>query len=241
MWIDDIVFHQASSKLTVVGWVPRKTVVVVGRSNSIKRECNSSAFLDDKVPVFKRSGGGGTVVLHPGVVVISVGAWVNSYYRNDLYFREINSSLIETLASEWQVFSELKQRGVSDIALGGRKIVGTSMYRSRNYLLFQSSILVENRIEEIERYLRHPSKEPNYRNGKSHRVFCSSISQELEQNVESNSVCRLFSDLFVGNVIDKINRNLIVPPNDQLKYIRNKASNEFFLEEKCINYWSHTF
>ncbi len=138
----------------------------------------------------KRYGGGGAVVLHPGCVVLSLGIWVKDYYQNQRYFCALNKAVIKHLASFWPSLGELQQNGISDIAYRGKKIAGTSLFRSRNYLLYQASILIEDRLDLIDRYLKHPSREPEYRQGKSHRQFLSCLNQILDHPVETKEVAR---------------------------------------------------
>lgn len=66
-------------------------------------------------------------------------------------------------------------RGVSDLCVSDRKIAGSSLRLWKERLLFQIAVLVETDIALLERYLRHPSREPDYRRGRSHRDFVTSL------------------------------------------------------------------
>ncbi len=176
MWIDDQVLDRCDESLAIELWVPSKSIVVLGRSNRADREVNLEACLSDGVEVFKRLGGGGTVLLHDGCLVASVGVWVKEFYANDRYFRLLNQSVIDCFRSVTGL-QDFSQRGHSDIVFGDRKLVGTSLFRSRNYLLFQASILIHPRLTEIERYLPHPSAEPDYRQGRQHRSFLMGLAE----------------------------------------------------------------
>lgn len=176
MWIDDQVLQESAKDICLKTWIPADPIVVLGRSNKRGTEAHREHCEADGVSIVKRLGGGGTVILHAGCLVVSCGLWVSDYYRNDLYFRLLNQSLIDVFQSQIpeQAFA---QRGYSDVVLGDKKLVGTSLFRSRNYLLYQASILVDSRIEFMERYLRHPSAEPDYRQGRSHRDFVMGLSE----------------------------------------------------------------
>ncbi|MEW6486848.1 MAG: lipoate--protein ligase family protein, partial [Thermodesulfobacteriota bacterium] len=52
-------------------WEPRAPAVVLGRSNRAEREADLGACAADGVPVLRRRGGGGAVVLAPGCLVAS--------------------------------------------------------------------------------------------------------------------------------------------------------------------------
>jgi lipoate-protein ligase A len=175
MWIDDQIIQRCHERLAVDAWVPEQTVVVMGNSNKAESECYIEHCLADQVAILQRYGGGGTVVLYPGCVVVSIGAWVEDYFENKKYFSIFNQSIIQTLATLNTKMSALIERGISDIAFGEQKIAGTSLFRSRNYCLYQASILVELNFDAIDRYLKFPSKVPDYRRGRSHREFLTDL------------------------------------------------------------------
>lgn len=175
MWIDDQVLNECEKDLCLKLWVPTDPVVVLGRSNRVSVEVNGAACERDAVPILKRLGGGGTVVLHAGCLIVSCGLWVRDYYKNDLYFRLMNQSVIDVLETKLSPLA-FAQRGFSDIVQGDKKVAGTSLFRSRHFLLYQASILVDAKIELIEAYLRHPSLEPDYRQGRTHRDFVSDLN-----------------------------------------------------------------
>jgi lipoate-protein ligase A len=62
-------------------------------------------------------------------------------------------------------------RGISDLAIGDRKVAGSSLRLWRGRVLFQVSLLVDLDVGVLERYLRAPSREPDYRRGRTHRDF----------------------------------------------------------------------
>lgn len=178
MWIDDCVLAQCAQPFYLTTWVPDFVKVVLGSSNQAETEVQVDSCAQDQVEILKRYGGGGTVVLYPGCVVFSFGMWVQHLYRNDQYFAGINRSLIACLESGFPAFAgKLSQQGISDLAYEGRKICGSSLFRSKQYLLFQGSLLVEDGLVWIDRYLQHPSKEPAYREGRSHGDFVTFLSQ----------------------------------------------------------------
>ena len=175
MWIDDNILKRCQENQALDIWVPDDIFVVLGSSNKAETECHLDACQKNKIHILKRYGGGGAVVLHPGCVILSLGLWVGHFYQNDYYFKWINDSLIQSLKAKWPEFAELDQNGISDITMGAKKIAGTSLFRSRNYLLYQASIMVDPKPDLMESYLAHPSKEPEYREGKNHTEFVSGL------------------------------------------------------------------
>ena len=199
MWIDDDILMQMTKELIVDCWVPDRAYVVLGAANDPKVEVHEERCREDSVTMLRRYGGGGSVVLHEGCLILSLGTWVKNPYGNSEYFRMINSSVIECLQSYHSIFNNLSLQGISDICYFEKKIAGTSMFRSKHYLLYQASVLINPRIEVIERYLNHPSKEPEYRQFRKHADFLIGISDILSTQCSSDSIDPLSLKLFFEN------------------------------------------
>ena len=167
------------------------------------------------VPVYRRYGGGGTVVLYPGCVVVSVGCWVKDQFNNTRYFEMLNNAIIQVLSAGWSSLKVLSQAGISDIVSGEKKVGGTSLFRSRNYLLYQASILVELDCPLVEQLLRHPTKEPDYRQSRSHREFLTSLREIDDSILSSDQVARLLRSELMTVVQDTLGDHLISPLDNQ--------------------------
>jgi len=128
----------------------------------------------DGVPVQRRRGGGGTVLLTPGQAVIALVTEVASPFRNREYAREVASWCIRAL--EALGVRGLEHRGISDLAIGDRKVLGSSVYRRKLTFFYQASLLVDLDTRLFARYLRYPSRAPDYRRGRSHEEFCTTIA-----------------------------------------------------------------
>ena len=148
----------------------REVVVVLSRSRDPEREVFVDRCHADGVAVVVRPSGGGAVVLAPGVVAASAVAPACPRARfPELYFRRFCGTVADALASCG--VEGLEVRGVSDLALGERKVAGSSLRLWQGRVLFQVCVLVEADVSLLERYLRSPSREPAYRQGRSHRDF----------------------------------------------------------------------
>lgn len=152
---------------------PASTAAVLGASGRSERDLDLAALEADGVPVLTRRGGGGAVVLSPGQVVLALVTEVASDFGSREYARAVNEWFVEALRSVG--VDGVEHRGISDLALGGRKVLGTSVYRSRRVLFYQASLLVANDLSLFARYLRHPAVEPDYRQGRSHEAFCTTL------------------------------------------------------------------
>lgn len=227
MWIDDVVLQACHKDIELRVWVPSKTMVVLGSSNKSNKECYVENCEKDKVLILKRYGGGGTVVLHNGCLVVSLGLWVKDYFKNKFYFKVINQSLIDSLSLYHPSFKALYQDGLSDLCYQNKKVAGTSIFRTRNYLLYQASILCDKNLSLLKKYLKHPSREPEYRKGKSHKDFVTDLN-EIVGPVERRDLENLLGRSFLTHLESYLSNDLISSQESQREYIYRKSSRSQF-------------
>lgn len=155
---------------------PSLLCAVLGAAGRPEQDLIEANLEADGVPWRRRRGGGGTVILGPGQVVLALVTEVESPFRNKEYAAEINSWIVESLSRLG--VTGVHPEGISDLAIGEKKIVGTSIYRTRLVLFYQASLLVSNDISIFTRYLAMPAKVPEYRRGRSHEDFCTTLARE---------------------------------------------------------------
>lgn len=226
MWIDKQVMVLAAQDLAYKVFVPPATAVVLGQNNKALKEVHEANCAKDGIPVLRRKGGGGTVVLHAGCVVVSIGGWVKDYYDNGGYFIRLNQAVIDALALKEPRLAGLGQNGISDIVWGDLKVAGTSLFRSRNYFLYQASVLIDPMLPLIEAYLQHPSKEPDYRGNRSHRQFVTGIHHidPAFAALSTDQWCTALSQQLPQTTKDQLSDKLIPPVAEQIPYILKKAA-----------------
>jgi len=155
---------------------PPSLLAVLGAAGRPEQDLLLDALSRDAVPWMRRRGGGGTVVLGPGQVVLAVVTEVDSPFRNREYAAQVNSCIVEALRR--LSVTGVHAAGISDLAIRDRKIVGTSIYRTRRVLFYQASILVDTDVTLFTRYLAMPARVPDYRRGRSHEDFCTTLARE---------------------------------------------------------------
>jgi lipoate-protein ligase A len=161
---------------SVLVWIPENTFIVLGASNNPETSVIEENVIVDNIIVYKRKSGGQAVVLTPKVIVISK-LFVNSEnLQPKTVFKEVNSIIISVL--ENMGVENLSQEGISDIAISGKKILGSSIYRNKDKLLYHAVINHSEPVSTFERYLKHPQKEPDYRKGRRHGEFVTSLQKE---------------------------------------------------------------
>ena len=154
-------------------WQPSETVIVLGQSNQAETAVHTDLARQDGIPVYKRHSGGQTVILTPQMLVISVRLIYEKLENPQVYFRRINQIILTALVNLG--IEDLVEKGISDIAIGEKKILGSSIYRRKNMVFYHAVLNIAETPQFIGRYLKHPVREPEYRVGRKHEEFVTSI------------------------------------------------------------------
>jgi len=167
------IFLHPQSDYTFSIWQPDTTYLILGQSNKLE----TSLFLDkvesDKIIVMKRPSGGETVILTPNTLVISAVFIDTDMKKPHQYFPRFNESIIKGLSNSG--IENVLHKGISDLALGEKKILGSSIYHKKDKVFYHAVLNVAEHIDIIEKYIRHPKREPDYRKGRGHGEFVTSI------------------------------------------------------------------
>jgi lipoate-protein ligase A len=95
-------------------------------------------------------------------------------------------------------------RGISDLAHAGpsglRKVAGCSLYMPRDFALYLASIMVRPDYGEIEAYLSHPSREPDYRGGRRHSDFIVGLEELASRSLPPAEVAAALADAVEGRL-----------------------------------------
>jgi lipoate-protein ligase A len=129
--------------------------------------------------------------LSPGVLVIVVTGEKKNEREGALdIFHRVHDAVIIALCKVGA--KDVVRAGISDLTRGGKKILGSSLYIGSKPKLFyyQSSLMVSNDLTLLDRYLRHPPREPDYRGGRSHKDFCTTL-KELGLRVDMRELAGL--------------------------------------------------
>ncbi|NIM14121.1 MAG: hypothetical protein GTO45_18925 [Candidatus Aminicenantes bacterium] len=177
-------------------WEPGFLCIVLGQSNGLEESVHIENAESDGVPVYKRPSGGEAVVLSPKTLVISIlkqGDWFKS---PTLYFKNYSEKIIRALHTLG--VRDLKVDGISDICIGNKKILGSSIYRNKDRVLYHAVLNRAESADTIERYLKHPVREPEYRNGRKHRDFVTSLVEEGHW-LTSGEIRKVLLSQFINN------------------------------------------
>lgn len=229
MWIDDHLLAQCHEDLSSHIFVPPYPMVVKARSTPLS-DCHLSTCQSLDIEVKKRLGGGGAVVLYEGCVVISLGMWVDRFFESQMFFSLINQALIWVLTHLLHLHG-VYQDGHSDLVYRDQKCLGGSLFRSKRYLLYQGSLLVDLDLNLINRCLAHPATEPSYRQGKSHNQFLTSLSHIRAINQKPPVSAAEVALVFQSYVLDGIRHHLqdYLRPSDpnHCRHLKSRISHEY--------------
>ena len=163
-------------------WESPVHFVVVGYGNKVASEVNVPACAVDGVPVLRRCSGGGTVLQGPGCLNYSVvlkidgEAGLENITSTNCHVMKRNAAAISKLLGK-----PVSVKGHTDLALGERKFSGNAQRRKRTHLLFHGTFLLDFDLALITRYLRQPSREPDYRGTRSHEEFVMRLPLTAEE------------------------------------------------------------
>ena len=163
------------SKSKFLLWIPNKTYIVLGASNNATDAVNEEPTLQNNITVLKRRTGGQTVMLTPNNIIISAIITDETVMKPKDIFNRFNDHIIGAIAKNHTV--KFATRGISDIATGELKILGSSMYRGRGYLFYHAVLNFDEPSTTFQKYLKHPNNEPDYRKGRMHHEFVTSLKE----------------------------------------------------------------
>src|SRR5438105_894884 len=158
-------------------WEPGQYFVVVGYGNKVATEVRVPFCEENAVPILRRCTGGGTVLQGPGVLNYSLllrigdSGPVHSIASTNRFILERQQSV---LAGALQLPVEIK--GQTDLAVGGRKFCGHAQRRRKNFLIFHGSFLLRLDLDLLEKILPMPSRQPGYRENRSHADFLMNLN-----------------------------------------------------------------
>ncbi len=153
------------------------TVVVLGRGSRLEVECHAAACRDDGVPILRRRGGGCAVVLDPGNVVVSAVVTAPGLGNVRRLFDGFSRWVLDGLARAG--VPGASRRDVCDLCLGDRKIGGAALYRAKDLVYYSTTLLVAPDVGLMQRYLPHPPREPDYRAGRAHAAFVTTLAARV--------------------------------------------------------------
>lgn len=157
-------------------WEAPRPAVIVGWFGDVAAEVEEHACRADGIPVIRRISGGGAVIVGAGCLNYSLVLSLDA--RPEL--RDVGRSYTVVLGwvAEALATPGLIMAGASDLALCDRKVAGSAQRRGRRALLHHGSVLYAFEVPVMERYLKHPPRQPAYRAERRHSAFVTNAPIE---------------------------------------------------------------
>ena len=169
-------------------WESSEPFIVVGYANKIEAEVDVPQC--NNIPIFRRCSGGGTVLQGPGclnyalILRIQANSPLSTISGANQFIMERNRAAIQSVLGECLT----QIQGHTDLAIQGpgrthdrqgivfRKFSGNSQRRHKNFLLFHGTFLLNFDLALVGRCLKFPSRQPDYRENRSHNDFLANLN-----------------------------------------------------------------
>ena len=162
-------------------WKPQNNTVVMGRSGKLEQEAAKEYCRKNKIPVYRRPSGGGTILTGPGCLMYTVV--LNSNLNGRL--KEIQGCHDFVLGQMATALNNIGIPccilGVSDLAIGNLKFSGNSLRLKRDAILYHGTLLCEFNLKEISNAILPPLKQPDYRQKRSHAEFVTNLERSMKE------------------------------------------------------------
>ncbi len=156
-------------------WQADSPFVVLGRSSRVADEVEHSLAQQQAIPVLRRVSGGATVVAGPGcmfyalVLSLEQRPQLRMIDQAHRYVMGQMQSALQTLVPQ------LEFDGTCDLVVAGRKVSGNSVRLIRDWMLYHGTLLLDMDLTLVDRLLKHPPREPEYRAGRAHADFLANM------------------------------------------------------------------
>ncbi|HOL20127.1 MAG TPA: lipoate--protein ligase family protein [Candidatus Hydrogenedens sp.] len=197
-------------------WECDEYFIVLGSSQKVQDEVFLDVCRQEGIKIIRRCSAGGAVLQGPGCINYSLFLDLVLYpqlrnIRESYYI--LLSPLISVLRNNYGLHTTIK--GISDICFNNKKFSGNAQRRSSRVLLHHGTILYSVNYDLMERVLRIPQKQPEYRDGRNHRDFVGTLPLSKEQIIDT---------IFTAFGKDTISFSL---SNKNIEDIKNLAINKY--------------
>ncbi|MCR9291739.1 MAG: lipoate--protein ligase family protein [bacterium] len=167
-------------------WDAAEAFIVLGRGSKVAEEVYLERAAQDHVSVLRRVSGGATVMASRGCMFYAV--LLSLQKRPHLrMLDQAHGYVMDRLLSALRPYQPgLEFAGTSDLVVGGKKVSGNSLRVTRDWLLYHGTLLLNMELSLVSKYLRHPPREPGYRQGREHAAFIENL--DIDRAVVANAL-----------------------------------------------------
>ena len=207
--------HEGPAVLRI--WELDHFAVVMGASDRLLQNVRLDACRLDDVALGRRSSGGGTVVIGPGALNVSVVLPIAAASELKGVDTAQGFVLGRTAGAIRAAGPAVEVLGSGDLTLGGRKFSGSAQRRLRHQVLIHASLLYDFPLDRIDRYTLMPPRRPVYRGDRPHGEFVTNLPLDRP---------RLVSALLGGWLLDPSRPELATVPEP---LVRSLVATKFSL------------
>ena len=187
-------------------WQAKVPAVVLGTGQEHARETNLETIQAREVPVLRRHSGGGAVVIGPGAINFSAFYRFADLPGSETIRGAMAAALKPVIGALARLGVQARSAGLSDLAVLStdgtlRKISGNSQARKKRGVVVHGTLLADPDFAFIQSVLSFPSSVPDYRSGRDHRTFLTSLRElNVRCDVESFTkelIAELPSDILI--------------------------------------------
>lgn len=161
-------------------WDARQIFVVLGRGSRLREEVHLEQTTRDRVPVHRRVSGGASIVAAPGCMFYTALLSLDQRPHLRMIDEAHQFVMSRILQAIRQLVPAASLDGTCDVVLGDRKVSGNSLRVGRGWLLYHGSLLRTMELGLVERYLKHPPREPDYRQQRPHQDFLANLEVDRD-------------------------------------------------------------
>lgn len=156
-------------------WELDHIAVILGASCRLRENVRVEACRLDRIPIARRSSGGGTVLIGPGALNFSVVLPIDASPELKAVDTAQRYVLARTLNAIQLEEPRASMHGSGDLTLGTRKFSGSAQRRLRHHVLIHATVLYDFPLEAIDRYTLMPPRQPSYRVDRPHVEFVTNL------------------------------------------------------------------
>ncbi|MHB2156190.1 lipoate--protein ligase family protein [Calditrichota bacterium GD2] len=173
-----------------------RSSVIVGKHQSVLLEVNLPYCWENKIPIFRRISGGGTVYHDPGNLNLS---FITQYtLKNFNQYRTFLQPVVEFFNTHG-LRIDIDER--NNLRLNSKKISGNAQFTSRDRMLSHGTLLISSNLQHLKRALKKPEAERcvvQTRATASIKSAVTNIAEETVLNFDVEFVAAQLKQIFGG-------------------------------------------
>lgn len=172
--LDFEMLEKAAEGPAVRAWTCRTPAVVLGVSRDVAEEVDARECERRGVAILRRASGGGTVVIAEGTVQYAF-LLPHDEATSIGEVKACCNAIVRRALGEAGIAAALETDPSGDLRAGDRKVGGLALRRRRHATMLHGTLLARADLEGIAALLKHPAREPAWRQGRPHLDFLANL------------------------------------------------------------------